>query len=585
MTRIFISCVTAEFGAYRVQIAEEFRRADFDVKFQEEFPQVAEGTIRKLDAIIRSCEKVIHILGRGLGTTADSIAVAEYLNHEPKFLTAMQAVGDFRTLQLSYTQWEAYLAAYHNKPLFIYEAEFAIRDGHPTLSSGCDKDWPVFEPNPNDADLVLAHRERLSKLPTARYPISFRDLARLMGKFLGDLPEIRLTATKAAVSINLRERFGQYKLDELKNLLRTTGEPLLKDGFFLAAFVQITNTTPEKQVRNKDRKPDVDLVDALAESTEPYELLGLVKACQTRSKASNLNELTTSLESWFADAIKAFNKTQLTRADKLTEKAVTNRCGEALDLLIPDNFPTPSLELAWQKAPADPQKRVFAEGYLRWGRHRSKLSLKGDTSILANEVPTRFMAAVQYLQLPIEWLGVFVSESELHHPWEYKAGCKPDDEYLLLHRWPVVLRLLHREIAAGSVKPPPDLVKRHNFACRLSPSDSFMADVRARGGFFTMPINPEDGAQIISQAATRASFGFWLRHTKPIEVAEKCFDELDGLTPASVPRWVLEKKRDSPKGSPWRDVAILYDHPKWPDFTFSSDSYDPDDVMRTDSQL
>ncbi|MEK6258536.1 MAG: hypothetical protein AABP62_07930 [Planctomycetota bacterium] len=605
MPRIFISCVTAEFRAYRVQIAQDFRSADCEVKSQEDLPQVAVGTIRKLDEIIRSCDAVIHILGRGAGAMADSVAVTEYLNHERKFLKVMQAVGDFRTLKLTYTQWEAYLAAYRNKPIFVYEAEPSERDEHPPLSSGLAQELPTFEPNPNDAELVRAHRQRLEKLPTARYPTLFKNLAGLMGKFLGDLLEIRKAATKADVSTKLHERFGRHKVDELKDLLRAKGEPLLEDGFLLAAFVQITGTLPDSDapdsvVMQKDRTLDFMLVDILAEYESPFELLGLVKACQVRSKAKGLKRLASSLETWFSGAIKAFNETvntlhigrQNARTDVLTTNAVTGHCAVALQYLKPDSFPTPSLELAWRVVPADPMERVFAEGYLRWGRHHSKVSLKSDASILAKEVPTRFVKFVEhsgkYMDWLIERLEVFVSERELHLPWEYETGSKPNEEKLL--SCPVVLRLLHRGMSSGKVIPPSDPINSQCFASRPSRRDTFLIDVRSSGGFFAVPIDSEDDAELIQTAAAQASIGFWLRRTwlrktKPIEDAERCFAELDGQFLASVPRLVFEKKLDSPKDSAWREMAVFYDHPQWPVFKFSSDEYGTEDLLRINDAL
>ena len=68
MPRIFISCVTGEFGAYRVKIAGYLTRpADWDVKTQEDFAQVPFDTIEKLDAYVRTCDAVIHIIGEAPG--------------------------------------------------------------------------------------------------------------------------------------------------------------------------------------------------------------------------------------------------------------------------------------------------------------------------------------------------------------------------------------------------------------------------------------------------------------------------------------------------------------------------------------
>ena len=202
MARIFISCVSGEFGAYRVELAKYFRRADCDVRVQEDFAQVPEDTIQKLDAYIRNCDAVVHILGKGCGAFADDAAVAAYLSEEPEFLEAMKQVGDFKKLKLSYTQWEAFLAAYHGKSLFVYQATKPITDGHPTRASGFDVDWPPFEPKPGDDELIAQHCERLKVMPTRRYTSPFRDLVDICGQFIGDLHKIigvrKHTATQGA---------------------------------------------------------------------------------------------------------------------------------------------------------------------------------------------------------------------------------------------------------------------------------------------------------------------------------------------------------------------------------------------------
>ncbi len=142
MARVFISCVTGELGAYRVELAKYFRRAGCDVKVQEDFAQVPEDTLQKLDAYIRGCDAVVHILGQGCGALADQSAVANFLDNEPAFLDAMKDVGDFRSLSLSFTQWETFLAAYRRKSLFVYKSTGPVIDGHPTKASGFASDRP-----------------------------------------------------------------------------------------------------------------------------------------------------------------------------------------------------------------------------------------------------------------------------------------------------------------------------------------------------------------------------------------------------------------------------------------------------------
>lgn len=127
--RLFISCVTKEFEdcigpfqGFRTRIAKELRAADCEVKVQEDFRQTDEDTVEKLDLYIRRCAAVIHLIGSHSGAKAHPKAVAAYLASVPDFLHAYPvlrgALGDFS--DLTYTQWEAFMALHHGIALRMY---------------------------------------------------------------------------------------------------------------------------------------------------------------------------------------------------------------------------------------------------------------------------------------------------------------------------------------------------------------------------------------------------------------------------------------------------------------------------------
>jgi formylglycine-generating enzyme required for sulfatase activity len=178
------------------------------VKIQEDFSQVPEDTIQKLDEYIRRCDAVIHILGEASGATADSQAVDSYLKKERSFLQTMSGIGNFKSLKISYTQWEAFLAAYHQKPIFVYRASLPIRDGHPTIACGFEKDWPVFKPTPSDPKKIRAHCKRLKSLPTRRFTNAFQSFADLNGQFIGDLHKILSKVDDSAPSVKAADERG-----------------------------------------------------------------------------------------------------------------------------------------------------------------------------------------------------------------------------------------------------------------------------------------------------------------------------------------------------------------------------------------
>ena len=218
VSRVFISCASPEFenegGRFpelRSDIASCLRRADCDVKVQEDFRQEGKvDTVEKLDGYIRQCEVVVHLVGELPGSTANEKAVASYLKSEPDFLANQPELrdtikgpnGDFPGI--SYTQWEAFIAIHHGIPLLVYS-----------------NTKPETNPHPQQA-----HLDRLEKL-ARHHAEPFNDAAHLFRMFVGDIkeyvsgiaPRPEIAQTKAGRTI-LRHSpdmlFGRDK--ELKTL-------------------------------------------------------------------------------------------------------------------------------------------------------------------------------------------------------------------------------------------------------------------------------------------------------------------------------------------------------------------------------
>jgi hypothetical protein len=168
---IFISCVSDEFekdGApfpgLRKQLRGYLARTRSNVRVQEDFPQTAVDTVKKLADEIRPRAVVIHLVGEKPGVIANSAAVAEYLNAEPNFLAdhteLRAALGDVSGI--SYTQWEAFIALHHNIPLLVYATD--------------------------KASAQQTHLDRLQLC--RRYAIPIKNDTDLLGQLIGDLHEI-----------------------------------------------------------------------------------------------------------------------------------------------------------------------------------------------------------------------------------------------------------------------------------------------------------------------------------------------------------------------------------------------------------
>jgi len=121
MNTLFISCVSSEFGIYRDALRKDFDGPNLHTKIQENFHVNGGPTMENLDEYIQHCDGVIHICGDMTGSIANQISVEFITTQYPDFakrFPVLQPVMD-GNVELSYTQWEAYLAIYHGKRLYI----------------------------------------------------------------------------------------------------------------------------------------------------------------------------------------------------------------------------------------------------------------------------------------------------------------------------------------------------------------------------------------------------------------------------------------------------------------------------------
>ena len=121
--KLFLSAVSSEFESYRILLAGDLKRPTLDVAVQEDFVVTDGTTLQKLDNYIRACDGVVHLIGKALGAIPEVVAVEALLKMHPDLPTRLPSLADALAQPdpgFSYTQWEAYLAMYHQRPLFIY---------------------------------------------------------------------------------------------------------------------------------------------------------------------------------------------------------------------------------------------------------------------------------------------------------------------------------------------------------------------------------------------------------------------------------------------------------------------------------
>jgi hypothetical protein len=130
--KIFLSTVSDEFRAYRDQLRSDLTRHNVEVKVQEDFIDL--GGARQARCLYRALRR------RGASDRrhdrlrsgrARAGCVARY----PDLADKLPPLGEAMRIGsgVSYTQWEAWLALYHGKLLFIAKADdSAARGPKPT---------------------------------------------------------------------------------------------------------------------------------------------------------------------------------------------------------------------------------------------------------------------------------------------------------------------------------------------------------------------------------------------------------------------------------------------------------------------
>jgi small GTP-binding protein len=215
--QLFLSTVSAEFLSYRERLRHVLTRPDVEVKVQEDFIVTGEESLEMLDAFIQGCDGVIHLVGDMTGAMAKPQTVAAIAARYPDLVTRFP-LGEFLQAGgpcLSYTQWEAWLALLHNKPLFLaIPSEGAARD-------------VTFRRYAGEKTLQQAHLRRLKEV--ARYPgtafSSEEDLAaEVLRSFVLDLlvrvPEITSRGERDTLNYHLEiQNQGIDHLYEAKVLI------------------------------------------------------------------------------------------------------------------------------------------------------------------------------------------------------------------------------------------------------------------------------------------------------------------------------------------------------------------------------
>ena len=139
MARVFLSCVSGEFKEYRELLAQQLAAAGVGVGTQEHFADTGRPVLELLDQEVALCDVAVHLVGLGTGykpksrTDGRAGEVDEFLARRDRaeFLRTSGLQPHERLLpQLSYTQWEYWLARRHRKKCLVYKVDDAApREG------------------------------------------------------------------------------------------------------------------------------------------------------------------------------------------------------------------------------------------------------------------------------------------------------------------------------------------------------------------------------------------------------------------------------------------------------------------------
>ena len=121
---VFLSTVSDEFLAYRKQLNGDLTRHNVAVKVQEDFKDLGGDTLDKLDTYIANCDAVVHLVGDMTGSAPTAAEERALIGRHPDLAERLPPLGEAlkNGVPISYTQWEAWLALCHGRPLLIARA-------------------------------------------------------------------------------------------------------------------------------------------------------------------------------------------------------------------------------------------------------------------------------------------------------------------------------------------------------------------------------------------------------------------------------------------------------------------------------
>ena len=259
---IFVSAVSSEFHrcppdqrhifrSYRDVLKDAFRMLarHYEVIVQENLVQGADDLLETLEHEIARSLLVIHLVGDLAGERPQPASLRRlHERHRDDFLASepelRAALGD--EADISYTQWEAYLAFQHQKKSLVFEAGAnAVRS-------------PGYVPDENERDLQQQHRQRLHI--TGAHRGSFRTQADIARRAMRSFLHLGLdtSADPAQPEQEARDEAWRHQQQIVQEVAAAIKKPDLRavpvlDPANVASFVAAVRAAAEKwQLSLKD---------------------------------------------------------------------------------------------------------------------------------------------------------------------------------------------------------------------------------------------------------------------------------------------------------------------------------------------
>jgi hypothetical protein len=273
--RVFISCVSDEFRAYRRDLQNSLTASGREIKIQEQFTDSGGKLLEQIDNYISKCQAVIHLVGDGCGVSPTPVEVRTMLKAHPQLvddLGVLPTSFDTDLFRISYTQWEAFLAMFYRVPCFVYLADSKSRR----------EDW---KPPPDQIAAQKKHVERLEAMGHKRRMLPFVDAKDVALGFLNailqhgdwsadEMPEAPQTFVWPQAQVHLDSHLAD-RHEEFQAFIRlVTGQSTERIQFIsapsdrgksvlLAQFVNFARRMPGLCCGHADFKASPSLADVL----------------------------------------------------------------------------------------------------------------------------------------------------------------------------------------------------------------------------------------------------------------------------------------------------------------------------------